>query len=389
VGQARRLSLAQRRKSVGLSQDGLAHALGVERSTVVRWEAGRTEPQAWVRPHLAQALQLSEEQLDDLLRADTGGPEAVDRRVFAGLATALALAPLARARMGSQIGATQIRQLRQRTARLRRLDDHLGGMDTYAVYTSEMDATAKLIKTASYSATTARALTGVFAEQAQMAGWAAFDAGRYVESRRHYKVALSAAKESGDPGLEGNSLAFMAYEKADTHTAAESTRVAGTRTTPRVRALLHERLAWTYAVSGQVSATVCALDAAVAAVNEASHFPEPDWVFWVDPLEIDIMAGRCFTELGRPGRAVPLLDDALSRYDDTHSRDKALYSTWLAHALMDADDPERAAYVTEHAIDLASGVGSVRPGERLRGVLSRLSRYGGPEVAAVLERARG
>ncbi|GAA3132651.1 tetratricopeptide (TPR) repeat protein [Kribbella aluminosa] len=262
-------------------------------------------------------------------------------------------------------------------------------MDTYEVYTSEMAATEKLIKTASYSSTTARALTGVFAEQAQMAGWAAFDAGRYVESRRHYKAALSAAKESGDPGLEGNSLAFMAYEKADTRTAAESTRIAGVKATPRVRALLHERLAWTYAVSGQVSATARALDAAANAISEPSHFPEPDWVFWVDPLEIDIMAGRCYTELRRPACAVPLLDDALSRYDDTHSRDKALYSTWLAHALMDADDPERAAYVTEHAIDLASGVGSVRPGERLRGVLSRLSRYGGPEVAAVLERARG
>lgn len=389
MGHARRQSLAQRRRSVGLSQDGLARALGIERSTVVRWEAGRNDPQAWVRPHLAQALQLSEEQLDDLLRADDGGRDGVDRRVFAGLATALALAPLARARTGSQIGATQIRQLRQRTARLRRLDDHLGGMDTYQVYTSEMAATAKLIKTASYSSAAAKALTGVFAEQAQMAGWAAFDAGRYVESRRHYKTALSAAQESGDPGLEGNSLAFMAYEKADTQTAAESTRIAGTRATPRVRALLHERLAWTYAVSGQTSATARALDAATAAVNEPSHFPEPDWVFWVDPLEIDIMAGRCYTELRRPSRAVPLLDDALSRYDDTHSRDKALYSTWLAHALMDADDPERAAYVTEHAIDLASGVGSVRPGERLRGVLSRLSHYGGPEVAAVLERARG
>jgi DNA-binding XRE family transcriptional regulator len=388
VAHARRLSLAQRRKSVGLSQDGLAEALGVERSTVVRWEAGKTEPQAWVRPELARKLQLSEEQLDDLLRTDDSGPESVDRRVFAGLATVLALAPLTRARSGSQIGATQIRQLRQRTARLRRLDDHLGGMDTYQVYTSEMASTAKLIKTASYSSSTARALTGVFAEQAQMAGWAAFDAGRYVESRRHYKTALIAAQESGDPALQGNSLAFMAYEKADTQTAAESTRVAGTRATPRVRALLHERLAWTYAVSGQASATARALDAATAAVNESSHFPEPDWVFWVDPLEIDIMAGRCYTELRRPAKAVPLLDDALSRYDDTHSRDKALYSTWLAHALMDADDPGRAAYVTEHAIDLASGVGSVRPGERLRGVLNRLSHFGGPEVAAVLERAR-
>jgi tetratricopeptide (TPR) repeat protein len=356
---------------------------------VVRWESGKTTPQAWVRPLLAQKLQVSDEQLDDLLRPDDAQEDSVDRRAFAGLATALALAPIARARMGSQIGATQVRQLRARTARLRRLDDHLGGMDTYQVYLGEMAATEKLIKNASYVSTTARALTGVLAEQAQMAGWAAFDAGRYADSRRHYRTALSAARESGDPGLEGNSLAFMAYEKADSQTAAESTRVAGARTTPRVRALLHERLAWAYAVAGQASAAARALDHAVAAVNEPSSSPEPDWVFWVDPLEIDIMTGRCFTELRRPARAVPVLEEALSRYDDTHARDKSLYSTWLAHALLDADEPERAATVTEQALELASGVGSVRPGERLRGVLRRLSHHGGPEVAAVLERARG
>ncbi|WP_328329167.1 hypothetical protein OHA70_05360 [Kribbella sp. NBC_00382] len=45
-------------------------------------------------------------------------------------------------------------------------------MDTYAVYTSEMAATERLIKNAGYSGATARALTGVLAEQAQMAGWA-------------------------------------------------------------------------------------------------------------------------------------------------------------------------------------------------------------------------
>ncbi len=101
-------------------------------------------------------------------------------------------------------------------------------MDTYAVYTSEMAATERLIKNASYSGATARTLTGVLAEQAQMAGWAAFDAGRLADSRRHYRKALLAARESGDPGLEGNSLAFIAYEKADSTTAAEWTRSRST-----------------------------------------------------------------------------------------------------------------------------------------------------------------
>jgi tetratricopeptide (TPR) repeat protein/DNA-binding XRE family transcriptional regulator len=70
---ARRQRLAQRRKGLGLTQEDLADLLGVERSTVVRWERGETEPLPWTRPKLAKALRVSADRLEELL-AD-GGPE--------------------------------------------------------------------------------------------------------------------------------------------------------------------------------------------------------------------------------------------------------------------------------------------------------------------------
>lgn len=106
--------LAQRRKAVGISQDELAALLGVERSTIVRWEAGRTAPQPKVRPLLAEALQVTVDQLQDLLTVTEGGPDLVHRREFAGLATGLTLAPLVRPRIGSRIGASEVRQLLRR-----------------------------------------------------------------------------------------------------------------------------------------------------------------------------------------------------------------------------------------------------------------------------------
>ena len=69
---AKRGRLAQRRKAVGFSQETLAAALDIERSTVVRWEGGETEPLPWIRPRLAKALRVSVDQLDELLGA--GGP---------------------------------------------------------------------------------------------------------------------------------------------------------------------------------------------------------------------------------------------------------------------------------------------------------------------------
>jgi transcriptional regulator with XRE-family HTH domain len=72
---ARRHRLAQRRRAVGLSQEALAEAIGVDRSTVVRWERADTEPQPWHRPRLARALRLSVEDLAVLL-ADVGETRA-------------------------------------------------------------------------------------------------------------------------------------------------------------------------------------------------------------------------------------------------------------------------------------------------------------------------
>jgi transcriptional regulator with XRE-family HTH domain len=64
---ARRRRLAERRRALGLTQEDLAALLGMERSTVVRWERGATQPLPWIRPRLAQALQVPVSELAGLL----------------------------------------------------------------------------------------------------------------------------------------------------------------------------------------------------------------------------------------------------------------------------------------------------------------------------------
>ncbi|MGH4014215.1 MAG: helix-turn-helix domain-containing protein [Pseudonocardiaceae bacterium] len=66
---AKRHRLAQRRKTVGFTQEGLAEQLGIDPKTVRRWESGETEdgPQPWLRPNLAHCLQISTDQLEELL----------------------------------------------------------------------------------------------------------------------------------------------------------------------------------------------------------------------------------------------------------------------------------------------------------------------------------
>ena len=74
----RRLRLAQRRKALGHSQDDLAALVGVDRSTVTRWEPAETEPQPWLRRKLANHLRIRPEELSELLEAVSEVPSRED-----------------------------------------------------------------------------------------------------------------------------------------------------------------------------------------------------------------------------------------------------------------------------------------------------------------------
>ena len=67
VSDSRRDGLIARRKAFGYSQEGLAESLRVDRSTIGRWESGETVPQPWIRPKLAKVLEVSLDELNDLL----------------------------------------------------------------------------------------------------------------------------------------------------------------------------------------------------------------------------------------------------------------------------------------------------------------------------------
>src|SRR5262245_12318182 len=67
----KRQRLAQRRKARGYTQETLAGALHVDRTTVQRWERGDVDPQPNQRPRIAKLLRVTSEELDELLKTDT------------------------------------------------------------------------------------------------------------------------------------------------------------------------------------------------------------------------------------------------------------------------------------------------------------------------------
>jgi transcriptional regulator with XRE-family HTH domain len=63
----RRRRLAERRKALGYSQEVLAEKLGIDRTTVGRWERGDSQPYPYIRPRLSRVLDVSASELDTLL----------------------------------------------------------------------------------------------------------------------------------------------------------------------------------------------------------------------------------------------------------------------------------------------------------------------------------
>ncbi|MEV8306976.1 helix-turn-helix domain-containing protein [Streptomyces flavidovirens] len=71
---SKRRRFAERRKACGFNQEEFAEAVGVDRSTVQRWENGKTDPQPWQRPKIAKDLELTANALDALLIPDAYAP---------------------------------------------------------------------------------------------------------------------------------------------------------------------------------------------------------------------------------------------------------------------------------------------------------------------------
>ncbi len=123
--------------------------------------------------------------------------------------------------------------------------------------------------------------------------------------------------------------------------------------------------------------------------NHAKPENDPDWVYWLNREEIDVMAGRCYTELKHPARAESLLRNATSGYDNALIRENSLYLSWLAEDYILLNEIDFAAEIATQVLELGSRANSARTDERLRHLAALLRRHKDvPTVAGFLDQYR-
>jgi transcriptional regulator with XRE-family HTH domain len=283
---------------------------------------------------------------------------------------------------GRRIGDSLVTTIEHRVIQLRRADDFMSGRTSHALVRQELQATTDLLNNAALTENQAIRLLTATGELAQLAAWVAADAGLYRGAANYTESGVVAAHAAGNAALAANIISTLSYQLANTGNPRKAallarTAYAGGRhdATATTRALLLERVAWADAKSGDLANCERTLGLVEENFSHANPGNDPDWVYWLNREEIDVMAGRCYTELKKPAKAEPLLRDAISGYDDTHIRENALYLSWLAEDHILLGDIDAAVEISTQVLDLKSRANSVRTDERLRHLVKLLRRY--------------
>ncbi len=391
----RRRKLATARKAAGYTQEELAEALHVDRSTVQRWEAGRHAPWPYLWPRLAHLLGVTREQLQTLL-ADDAEPSSptsqtvaladMKRRTVIKWGAAASLGASA----GAAVGMADVTRLHRAAARLHGLDQQHGGDTLWQAALAQAHDGVQLLEYGSYTDAVGRHLLTATGELQVCAGWLAYDAGQHDVARDCFVDALAISRQANDAQIETRALANLAAQSNALSRPREALRYAvgaehaatGQDATPWLAAIPQFRLAIGNSLTGNARDADHAITIARRVLERDGDTANEEWSVFLSPFEVDGIEARCAMELGQPSRAERLFEQAIAGYVKQCARNVVLYRVRLARARLDAGAVDGAAEAAHAALDDLSGeVASWRVNSELDAVAQRLATY--PDVDGV------
>jgi transcriptional regulator with XRE-family HTH domain len=343
---SRRQRFAQRRKAVGFSQEGLAERLGIDRSTVARWESGETEPLPWLRPKLARVLQVSIEQLDELL-AEAGEPEALaDERLNYAL------------EHPRSVDLVAVARLRERVQDLDAQYDRAPSTSLLAD-AGQCLGQVSFLRTHAATSRVRRELFAVEAEAATLMGQLVWDASQrrdHATARIYLDQAVNAARQLRDATAEGHALLRTSFVALYGEKNPDAGLTLAMRTAETVKgtshvltglAVLHAAEAW--AMLGRRQDCEQALGEAEGFFERIGAADGAADLF--SPTQHGRLAGSCYLFLNDAKRAEPILDVTAQALRD-RSKSQAIVLGNLALARIRQQKLDEAVASLHSAIDV-------------------------------------
>jgi transcriptional regulator with XRE-family HTH domain len=409
----------------GYTQDSLAEYVDVALSSVKRWEGGHTTPQPTLRRRLANALDISLDELDDLLThtdepshgtgttsADAGGVASVDdvswpplsgvdvddtdnRHLLAHAAKLMSAEPppswpraddRTSLLQPTRVTEETILEMRRVTAALRAIDTRYGGGACRAAAAAHLSWARPLLDHT--PSALRRPLSAAVAEVHALIGWTAMDAGARGHAQRHFVTALELARHSGDKVLVAEILYRMArllLHGGQAQDALELLQLgrptAEESGSPLAVTVMWGNIAWTYAELGDAVGMQQALNRATDSYARTDLATE-QWFKFFTPADLDAMHGVALATLAaeerdRADQAVEALRRSIAQRSEGKARSLAFELIALASAHLYAGEITLGVATGHEALDVAGHVRSTR-------VIQRFTRL----VEAAAERRR-
>ncbi|MFV2194765.1 helix-turn-helix transcriptional regulator [Nocardiopsis sp. LOL_012] len=342
---AKRVRLAQQRKVAGLSQEKLAGLLGVERSTVVRWETAETEPQPWVRPKLARVLKVTSEELHALLDDVTIiQPQTSERMDYI-------------LEHPSQVDLVAVASLHER---IRQLDEQYDKAPSTALLGSagQMHGQVSFLRQNATNPRARKALLEVEAESATFMSQLVWDVSQrrdHVAPRTYLDEAIEAARQAREPGAEAYATlrkSFLAlYGTKDPQEGAALAAAAAEiakAVSPALTGLSLLHVAEGHAMMGDLKGCEEALAKAEAQFDRMT--PDDVAAEYYTVNEYNRLAGSCYLFLGLPERAEPILRMTARSLAEKKKSQAIAYAN-LALALIRQQKLDEAGAIMHRTID--------------------------------------
>ncbi|MFJ1579420.1 helix-turn-helix transcriptional regulator [Streptomyces sp. NPDC088182] len=299
---AKRIRLVQRRKSAGFTQESLAEYLGVERSTVGRWESAETEPQAWLRPKIARAFQVSRDELQAALDDVTIIQAQSSERVNYALENPASADLLVVAYLHE---------------RLRQVDESYDQASSTSLLgpAGVIHGQVRFLRENAANPRVRRALYEVEADSATLMGQLVWDVSQRRDHRAslgYFEEAVSAARHVRDPSIESYATLRMSFvalygEKKPARgvlLARQAAEVAEPAS-PSLTGLSLLHVAEGYAMTGALKECEDALKRAEAQFDRVNDDDVSAEYYTIN--EFNRLAGSCYLFLDRPELAEPVL----------------------------------------------------------------------------------